>query len=350
MKKKSNLLLVLLLLAVISINNFPQESSYLSDPGLLGAILKLEDYLKKTDIKIKRYENSIIKCDKTITTAANIINTARQDGNTEAERVANDALIKSTNARQKNITLLSSANFQKKQYESILTSLKNQANLPSSNTNKKSTTLLGYSGSITINKNNGKEIKLDETNSSLLEIGDIISTSGNSKIELQFLEGRGNFVLGENSKIKFNKDDSTDVIDLLEGKVKMNIKKAEAFYDDLEKKYEVLMQSGHPIDKGLELLYKNIRMKTKKLLAKKFEVRTPSAVTSIRGTEFITTNYDNRTEIIVIEGTVELKSNVDQKTVLIMTGQKGVVNNDGSHSEPQVIDLEKLENWWNDEE
>ena len=46
---------------------------------------------------------------------------------------------------------------------------------------------------------------LDGSNTGFLEKGDIIATDVNSKVELEFLEGRGNMVVAENSNLKWNR-------------------------------------------------------------------------------------------------------------------------------------------------
>ena len=92
---------------------------------------------------------------------------------------------------------------------------------------------LNYYGDITILKNNGEQLKLSDAQNSLLENGDVITTSQNSKVELQFLEGRGNIHIGENTTLKFNKEDSTEVVDLIKGKVKLGVQKIDKFEKDL---------------------------------------------------------------------------------------------------------------------
>jgi len=210
--------------------------------------------------------------------------------------------------------------------------------------------VLNYYGDITILKNNGEQLKLSDTQNSLLENGDVITTSQNSKIELQFLEGRGNITVGENTKLKFSKQDSTDLVDMIKGKVKLGVKRIDEYEKELIDEYEEYKKDIQVIDKSLEQTFGYIRAKTKKY-ANKFEVRTPTVAVAIRGTEFlVNSNDDLSTEIIVLEGTVEMKAINGNKTILINAGQKGIVNGEGILSEPTQIDVTKLEKWWEDEE
>ena len=349
METKTRLLLIILLLVIPSVNSFPQNSSSETNLCLLNAVFKLEDNIKKVDKHIQRYENEIAKCDKTISNSNNIITLAKQNGNKDAEKVALTALNKSTQAKQKNLDLLNSAKLKKRQSEKILTSLKNQLSQDNENNPSVKGSTLNYSGNVMIKKNSGQEYKLDENNSSLFEIGDIITTAENSKLELQFLEGRGNLVLGEKSELKLNNDDSTDVVDMIKGKAKLSVQKAEEFEKALNDKYKELKTIMLPTDKNLEKLFGKIQARIKKL-NKKFEVRTPAGSSGIRGTEFLVYSNDNNTELIVTEGVVEMKSTSSLKTVLVKEGEKGIISNDGTVSDVQQIDISKLEDWWDDEE
>lgn len=333
-------LIIIILLFTTFHQASAQEASGNSNTVLLTAILKLEHNLNNVNDKIKLYENSIVRCNNTITTSTSIINSARESGNKEAEKVANDALQKSIDNKKKNIDLLNSARLQKKKYETNLSKLKEEIQSESKNKKQNSAVLIKYSGDISITKSNGNKFKLDEESFPLLEPGDEITTSENSKVELQFLEGRGEMVLGEKSSLKLNENDSTVVLDFKTGKVQLNVSSVEEFSKYLEE------QKEFSLNKEIEKYFDRIRAKWQK----KFEVRRGSGTGGLRGTEFITNAYDKATEFIVIEGCVELRSDIGQKTILINAGQKGVIDNEGKLSEPQDIDLTTLENWWADEE
>jgi FecR protein len=345
----------LFFLVLFLYNIFPvaytQESSDQISVLLFGTIVKLENNVSKADENIRRYENEILKCEKTIATSEKIKSHAQEKGNSEVGKVANEALLKANSAKDKNNRLLNIAELRKKQSETILASVKNSSSLNSTKSSTINAVTLNYSGEINIQKNNGEKFKVDENQSPLLEAGDVITTAENSKIEMQFLEGRGNVIVGENSKLKMEKlNDSTDVMDVIEGKVKLGVLKVDEYEKDLKEKYEAYKNDSLSADEYLNNLYGHIRAGIKHY-TRKFEVRTPTAVCANRGTEFIVYyNENNSSEVIVLEGTVEMKSTNGLNTILINAGQKGVANEKGILSGPIQIDVTKLEKWWEDEQ
>jgi len=346
MKRIVELFFTLLIVCALSASIFPQESSEQVNPGLLSAILKLENYLQRADENIQRYEKSIDRCDKNIKASSEILQSSRQQGNSEAERIATNALRKSTDTRQKNVNLINTTNHRKSQCQSIIASLRKQS---SSNSSHTTAALLNYSGNVTLRKANGTVSKLNENNGATIEDGDAITTAEKSKVEMQFLDGRGHLVLGENSGMKFKQEDSTDVVDMIEGKIKMDVEKVEAFYADLERKYEEYKKLAVSPDKALELLYAKTRAFVGKRL-RKFEVRTPSVVLADRGTDFIAQYRDKNLEVIVLEGMVEMKSNIGGKTAMVNVGQKGIFGGKEQLLEVRDIDVSKEDSWWKDEE
>ena len=107
-------LITIFLTMILSFNyTFAQEYSYRENILLLSTILKLEKNITKSVEDIRRYENAILKCERTITTSEKIIGLAQEKGNLEAEKVAKDALLKSSEAKEKNIRLLNSAKLKK---------------------------------------------------------------------------------------------------------------------------------------------------------------------------------------------------------------------------------------------
>lgn len=338
---------VILFIQAFLFNVLAQDYSDQKNTLLLSTITQLGKNITKADENIQRYEKEILKCEKTIATSEKIIGLANEQGNSDAEKVAKDALFKSTTAKEKNIKLLNSAKLKKNQSKIILASVKSKLFTNVKNEPVIEAVALNYYGNITILKNNGEQFKLNDTQSSLLETGDVITTSENSKVEFQFLEGRGNINVNENTKLKFNKQDSTDVVEVIKGKVKLGVQKIDEYEKDLMEQYEKYKQTVSSIPESYEQFVKSLKAKLKK----KFEVRYRGGTCSIRGTEFIVyANDDNNTEIIVLEGTVEMKSTNGLNTILINAGQKGIVNDEGILSEPIQIDITKLEKWWEDEE
>lgn len=86
----------------------------------------------------------------------------------------------------------------------------------------------------------------------------------------------------------------------------------------------------------LDVLIGKIRVWIEKLGPEtNIEVDTPYCGTSVRGTDFIMDTNQDRTEVLVFEGTVELSDLERQKTVLVEAGEFSVVTSGGLPSEPQ---------------
>ena len=80
-------------------------------------------------------------------------------------------------------------------------------------------------------------------------------------------------------------------------------------------------------------------------------IRTSCGGGAVRGTEFIVNHNDNTgTEIIVLEGTVEMNSKDGTKTIMVNAGEKGMINTKGVLKDPNQIDIDTLKKWWSDEE
>lgn len=348
LKHSSNLkiiiraVIVLLICLQVTVNNFAQKKSADNNGWLVTTIKLLEKNIDRANERITHCENEIVKCDRTIASSEKLINLAREKGNSEAEKVAIDALVKSKGAKDKNLKLLASAKNLKRQSEFIFSSVKREL---SNNTSSKKTEALtlNYSGYISVQKSNGEQYTVNDSKGYLLEGGDVISTYAGGKIELQFLEGRGNLLLGENSRLKFSNNDSVDVVDFVNGKVKIAVEKIDSFEKKMKEAYENFKSDVGSLPESYEQFMNRQRAKMKK----KFEVRIHSYGTaSIRGTEFIVVSDNKGAELIVLEGEVEIKSSDGLKTLMIKTNQKGVFDIDDNLSEPQDIDLKTIEKWW----
>jgi hypothetical protein len=311
------------------------------------SIKKIELIIKNTDSKISNYENEILKCEKTISNSDKIKKLAIEKGNTEAQRIANDALLKSKDAKDKYNRLLESSRKLKQQSENILISLKTQQQKVS-NSNINTALPLNFSGNVSVHKNNGEQFNLDEAKLFIIEEGDLITTSSNSKVDLQFLDGRGNLLLGENSKLKFSKGDSTDVIDFMNGKMKIAVEKKDAFEKRMKEMYENLKQDIGSIPEDYEQFIKKMRARVRK----KFEVRnTGGGGGAVRGTELVVNESENiGTEIFVLEGSVEMFSKDRLKIITVNTGQKGSINPKGELTGPVNFDLKQIDKWWEENE
>ncbi len=78
----------------------------------------------------------------------------------------------------------------------------------------------------------------------------------------------------------------------------------------------------------------------------KFDVETPQAVSSARGTQFITNVEDSTTTLIVLDGEVEFSDINMKKTVIVKKNQKSMCKTNGLPTEPETIDIDQILKWW----
>ena len=229
-----------------------------------------------------------------------------------------------------------------------LSSVKKEILNPSSV--KVASVVSSYYGEVLIQKAQIDKInKFDGESNIFLEKGDVIMTSENSKMEMLFHNGRGNLLIGESSKVCITEDSlGNQAMDLINGKVSVSYLNSVKIEEELRTLELQLKNSKTDEEKNY---YEKLMDECDKLLniekakmGKKFNVRCPSAVTSVRGTKFIST-YDenNGFEVIVTEGSVELTSNKDGRVVIVNEGFKGKVTPDGEITEPEKIDISKIE-------
>jgi redox-sensitive bicupin YhaK (pirin superfamily) len=328
----------------------PERSNW-----LLGVIFKLENMRDKAIADIQKYKGEIQKCDNTISKSENIVRLAQQKGNVKAEIVAREASIKAQEARIENRDKKNSAELNKKKAEIALATVKNELSNALSQPKKIKSVITNYSGRVSIQKENGEIIDFGENQTSLLEKGDAIVTYGNGSAELQFLEGRGSLKVGEYSKVKMEEDDAgTQVMNMIQGKVNISIEGLENCQKMMEAKIKSYKEDLKTVkDETKQKIvdeYESILISIKKAsvrFANKFEVRTGSAVVADRGTQFLVYEDEKKgTEVVVLEGSVEMKGTKGEKTIVINAGYKGAVTKDGKLSEPEKIDLSKMEKWW----
>lgn len=97
-------------------------------------------------------------------------------------------------------------------------------------------------------------------------------------------------------------------------------------------------------EKGAEaLLFGEIVCRVRR----KFEIRTSSAVTSVRGTEFVLREIPGKpASVVVIDGTVAFSDINGVKTVLVGAGQQSYLLPDGTPAEPAKANLQEMKKWW----
>jgi hypothetical protein len=96
---------LILFFFIISVNSFAQDKN----KWLVDQIFRFETELDEMKTRIQKMDNDIDKNDASIKRSENIIALAQQKGNSQAEKVAQDALQNAKDAKQKNIDTRSKA-------------------------------------------------------------------------------------------------------------------------------------------------------------------------------------------------------------------------------------------------
>ncbi|MCJ7618385.1 MAG: FecR family protein, partial [Desulfobacterales bacterium] len=273
-------------------------------------------------------------------------------GNVQAEIIAREASLKAQEAKIMNRDKKNSAELNKKRVGNALATVKNELSNALSQPQKIKSVITNYSGRVEIQKENGETFDFGKNQTSLLEKGDAIQTYGNSSAELQFLEGRGSLKVGEFSRVKMEEDDAgSQVMNMIQGKVNVSVEKVENYQKKMEEKikeYKEDLKTVKDATKQEKLnAYENYLKGLKLRVKKKFEVLTNTSVMTVRGTGFLVYEDDIKgTEVVVLEGGVELKSKNETRTVMVNEGYRAAVAKDGILSGPEKIDIANLERWW----
>jgi len=344
------ILSVLFLLIFYGIS-FAQDADVQKSSWLLGVIFKLENMRDKAIADIQKYEGEIQKCENTISKSENIVRLAQQKGNVKAEIIAREASIKAQEARIKNRDRKNSTELNKKRAEIALAYVKNVFSDALSHPQIIKSVITNYSGRVSIQKKNGEHFTFEKNQTGLLEKGDEIATYENGSAELQFLDGRGTINVGEYSRVKMEEDDAgTQVMNMIRGKVNISVEKLENYQKMMEEKIKAYNEDLKTVKDETKQKIVDKYESIKKAFAnytRKFEVRTSGAICVVRGTQLLVYEDEKKgTEVVVLEGRVDLKSKNKNRTVVVNEGYRAVVAKDGKLSEPEKIDISNLERWW----
>lgn len=86
------------------------------------------------------------------------------------------------------------------------------------------------------------------------------------------------------------------------------------------------------------------------LRMKRLEVRTPGWAMAVRGTRFsVREDADGGTELLVLEGQVEVTPRGGVDSILVHAGYRLVLRGSGSHAVPMRIDWNDTRRWWREE-
>lgn len=190
--------------------------------------------------------------------------------------------------------------------------------------------VVSYSGIVQIKKANGGTFTYSGGKNIDLAIGDILTTGSNGRIKIHFdfEDGGKDLIVDKSSVFKIAVGtDGSQYPALLKG----NIHVSNGVLDD------IISQAKS------EFLETEIG----KTFKKKLEIRTPTIICGVRGTEFtISEDSVKGSEIIVLEGSVEMKELFSLKTMIIESGFKGSVTIEGELLGPFEIVLPDVIRWW----
>jgi len=192
--------------------------------------------------------------------------------------------------------------------------------------------ITSFSGYVNIKRANGEQFQLGDDANFDLRVGDRIITGENGKIKIHydFENGGKDVVIGNSSDLRILQDnDGSQYPFLKNGKYLKN----EGFLDAAAKKArEAFLQT----EMG-------------KRMRKINDVRTPSVSLASRGTTYsVTEDSLKGTELIVMDGSVEITSEKTRKSVLVEAGYKASVTPDGIITGPEKIDETAIIKWWED--
>lgn len=303
--------LFFILLKAITVTGQPStDNQWIED-----VIVRQEEEKAAIAQQIEQLKTDIKKNEKTISTSNSIISMAIKNGNSQAEKIARDAKLKAEEAKKTNEETLKLAEIRLENTIIAIDKLKSSLANKSWQGKQIQSVITGCKGAVYIKKENGEVYDCNRDGSVFLERGDIISTHGTTgTATMQFLDGRGTVNIDKDSKVKIYSDgDLTEVMDLIEGKIKLEIRKAIAPYK------------------------------------KKFEVRRGSGTAGVRGTELqVAAINQYETEITVFEGIVDVKGTKEEKTVELKAGYKIIIAKDGTLSTPELFDISAFDKWRKD--
>lgn len=312
--------------------------------------MKYEERIKEIDLMIAQNEQEIRQINELLAKIQRtlIIGTEKQKEDAQkAKPVAEKALMQAKETQKK-------LKDQKMEYEWLMTrlneeerSLKDSYSKIASNNNVAGL-VKECSGIVKIMNLQTK--KLEDACHSFMPIndGDKITTSSDGRIELKILDGRGNFIICQNSEVIVKKKSADeDGIELILGKVYTKVDKPEEYVQKVNGYIERYKEDLKTIKGWAEEKLKKFGIEMCILLWGHAHCHSrPEWVIGIRGTEFaIEREGANTVKISVIEGIVEVTHNVNNsknESYEIPEGYEAVIIGETLTKRK----IEKLEKWW----
>lgn len=297
----------------------------------LGMIFKFEQQRESALQNIR-------KADETIAKAGSLIARAQAAGNSAAEGVAQTALNKAQETKRQN-------ELKKDQIDKNIAYVRNRMNERSGFDTKIGGMVTNHTGRVRVvsGKPPYEAVAMDAEHPGYFEEGDTIETYGDSRAEVQFLDGRGSMTIGEYSRVKMEKKDPlNETLLLVKGKIHASVEKAEAFEAWLEKQAQMAVDDPNKLLKhDMGAIQAWIKHKSRK----KFGVRTGAGTASVRGTTFaMSADEGGATTIELIEGELAVTNAKTSGETILKGGQKMTITPEGG------VQIEPLKlpskSWW----
>lgn len=281
--------------------------------------------------------SKIRKADETIAKANALIDRARQSDNQAAEAVAFRAL----QTAQENKRFLEG---KQQQIDRNIAYVRNRMHEKGGSDTRIGGMVTNFSGRVRVvsGKPPYDAVAMDGEHPGYFEEGDTIETYGGSRAEVRFLDGRANMTIDEYSRVTMEKKNPiSETLTVWKGQMHASVDKAESFEKWIENQAQMAADDPEQL---LNRDFGAIRAWVKSK-SKKFEVRTPSAVTSVRGTTFgISVDNNGATVIELEEGTLAVSNPKKGGETLLRGGEKATVNAEGAIRVDPLIFSSKT--WW----
>jgi len=349
---KTAICLLLLFTLLLPCLSYALDNTSERNMWLLSVAFKLEKMRDAAEDMQMSYDNQIIKCIATIGRMQGFIDRAVQKRNVQAEQSGRQELTATQEAMRKIQADWSSAVARKAKAEQALAMVRNLMAESSSTGAEIQAVVTNFFGkALYYSKRLKESIPLGAKGSGGLEAGDEITTDANSKLHIQFLEGRGAMDLYEKTRLKIEQSNNGCVMGLEKGKIHVKVAKPEDFEKDMEESLAAYKDSlYHAGGLSQPEIDRKVQMMSYWWLnygKKKYQVRTPAAELTIKNTRFMVSEDSSKgTELAVFDGTVEMTGLKDKKNIPVNAGYRIKAAVDGTLSEPEKLDTTEIDRWW----
>ncbi len=304
---------------------------------LVSVYLKTQILRDQAIAEIRKIDTEIKKNEETIQKSLQIINLASQrtDANAKkAETIAREALMKAQEAKRKNEETKKEWELKKIKADRSYAVIQSMLSQNYGSNRQIKGFMTNYTGNVYIIKANGDQVSPEN---GFLEPGDKVWT-GDGIADVQMLDGRATTQIGPYSELYLKKDTAYEQIaELVKGKIYMAIESL----DEYEKKMKEVVEK---YKKDIKTTKEWLDEYLKSLLNKRFKVNTPHAVIGVRGTKFVVEVKDiQSSELIVLEGSVEVGSLNGDKVVIVDEGYKVIATKNGIGDIEKITDIDR---WW----